>query len=698
MAAPPRTFTSLAAARRTPRSAAGAGHSAADSRADALPMAAQQETPAQTAAATPAWEMARLAPKHFVSIARASKNTAAIANSASLPIVQVCQSDPQIEAKPGCDEAGAKSLGDEPTAALENKALPTAAPVERHPKLNANARAFVPRPAPAPKTAAAGAARQAAYLQRRYECVRAFALDWDADGRAFAARLRLPLTDPDFPYDIDALSLLVRVSEPAGSRLAVTVEIDAERPPSLPAAVRERIVRRMRDAAEGVSPDETLPVRALLRVLERSAERWLSAPLVLAPAASSVRVAPAGVVSSPGPRLHAPNAAGDSASGNRTQCGADATDAEGSIELPFRYGNTAQCETKEEGASSAADGSAARQEAELRLRAAGLPLRSDARGGLAFFEPQLLHPEDLWTAGSPASSDSLVVELLNYSLRADGGALAVAVQLSLLIVCPRCHRRTALPDLRADVDRTVPCAHCGTHMALRWRPAALVPGGPGVLGVLRAARCVPAELLPDSRLHVACASCDAPGTAASVVVAGALRPGRPADVQCRACGARVALSFSGVAWRPARGAPEAGRAKAAVPLPTRVGEALPGNGTCAHFRRSTRWFRFPCCGRAYACERCHDEDPSNAPKHPAEWATRHICGFCSREAPSSQRVCACGAVPAEGRGPKDGAGPASVGAFWEGGRGVRDQALLSRKDTHKYRNQAKTVSRKKAAG
>lgn len=32
--------------------------------------------------------------------------------------------------------------------------------------------------------------------------------------------------------------------------------------------------------------------------------------------------------------------------------------------------------------------------------------------------------------------------------------------------------------------------------------------------------------------------------------------------------------------------------------------------------------------------------------------------------------------------------------FWEGGKGCRDTSKLSRKDSHKFKNQSKTVSQK----
>ncbi|CAK0859279.1 unnamed protein product, partial [Prorocentrum cordatum] len=53
-----------------------------------------------------------------------------------------------------------------------------------------------------------------------------------------------------------------------------------------------------------------------------------------------------------------------------------------------------------------------------------------------------------------------------------------------------------------------------------------------------------------------------------------------------------------------------------------AGQPLPGKGACKHFTKSYRWLRFPCCGRAFPCVMCHDEQMD----HPHEWANRMLCG------------------------------------------------------------------------
>ena len=41
-----------------------------------------------------------------------------------------------------------------------------------------------------------------------------------------------------------------------------------------------------------------------------------------------------------------------------------------------------------------------------------------------------------------------------------------------------------------------------------------------------------------------------------------------------------------------------------------------------------RWLRFPCCGRRFPCDVCHEEETDG---HDMKWAMRHACGFCSTE-------------------------------------------------------------------
>ncbi|KAL7060853.1 hypothetical protein AAHC03_09841 [Spirometra sp. Aus1] len=109
------------------------------------------------------------------------------------------------------------------------------------------------------------------------------------------------------------------------------------------------------------------------------------------------------------------------------------------------------------------------------------------------------------------------------------------------------------------------------------------------------------------------------------------------------------------------------------------GTPLPDNGTCKHYRKSYRWFRFQCCNRIYPCDVCHNNE--TAGDHELVFANRMICGFCSKEQPytATQPCIVCHKALS-----------GSHTSHWEGGKGCRDQTKMSRKDAKKYANMSKT--------
>lgn len=100
----------------------------------------------------------------------------------------------------------------------------------------------------------------------------------------------------------------------------------------------------------------------------------------------------------------------------------------------------------------------------------------------------------------------------------------------------------------------------------------------------------------------------------------------------------------------------------------KAGTELPSKGTCRHYKKSQRWFRFSCCNSLYPCDICHDEESG----HPHEEARRMVCGLCSKEQ-SVKSECECGMSLKK-----------TASRFWEGGKGNRNKATMSRKDTKKY--------------
>ncbi len=52
-----------------------------------------------------------------------------------------------------------------------------------------------------------------------------------------------------------------------------------------------------------------------------------------------------------------------------------------------------------------------------------------------------------------------------------------------------------------------------------------------------------------------------------------------------------------------------------------------------------RWLRFPCCGRRFACDLCHEEQTD---VHEMKWAQRMVCGYCSTEQALGEQCKHCG--------------------------------------------------------
>ena len=69
-----------------------------------------------------------------------------------------------------------------------------------------------------------------------------------------------------------------------------------------------------------------------------------------------------------------------------------------------------------------------------------------------------------------------------------------------------------------------------------------------------------------------------------------------------------------------------------------------------------------------------------------KFANRMICGFCSTEQPYSKESCTfCKGSVIKTRS-----------AFWEGGKGCRDQKKMCKNDPRKYKNtDAKTIPKKR---
>ena len=263
-----------------------------------------------------------------------------------------------------------------------------------------------------------------------------------------------------------------------------------------------------------------------------------------------------------------------------------------------------------------------------------------------------------------------------------------------LLAC-RCSRCDAVFEAswRVEAQPAGACAACAAPWRIAVRPRLAHTASP-VLAWLAADGCTAAEALRFD-VVVGCGDCGASG------VLRAVTPAHPASRNCARCHAQLMLRFAGVTFaaavastaakaqqRPRRAGPRTGPAATGGGVAPGArggltpGAPLPALGACRHYAHSHRWLRFPCCGRLFPCDVCHELAPAMSDRcASAPWAPRMVCGFCSREQPSAGidgRCCSCGRRVAGGAGVTAAAGSRPGAHHWEGGRGCRDRSRLSR--------------------
>ncbi|KAJ3322687.1 hypothetical protein HDU76_013828 [Blyttiomyces sp. JEL0837] len=253
----------------------------------------------------------------------------------------------------------------------------------------------------------------------------------------------------------------------------------------------------------------------------------------------------------------------------------------------------------------------------------------------------------------------------------------------LIIRCSRCKNTFDSPALLPDTEYHPNCPTCGTVVGIRYRAGMVHSSSKGV-GYLDLNMGTAVDLLP-SPWEVTCGGC----ARVQAPIGGLKRVSKGVEtgVGCMGCHTRMSIIVNEVRFIrlvPSTVPSVETTLKKKKPKEDGIvlGQSLPRNGACSHYKKSYRWFRFPCCGKVYPCDICHEEKKSDG--HSMEWATRMICGFCSREQPYSQKPCSCGKELTR----KNGSG------FWEGGLGTRSKTLMNRNDTRKFKGTNKTVSMK----
>ncbi|KAI7881617.1 hypothetical protein K492DRAFT_206710 [Lichtheimia hyalospora FSU 10163] len=275
----------------------------------------------------------------------------------------------------------------------------------------------------------------------------------------------------------------------------------------------------------------------------------------------------------------------------------------------------------------------------------------------------------------------------------------MSVQVDVL--CGRCESLSTfdnlnLPDILSATgssnetndkyERWMQCSTCSSLLGAKFIPE-LMHENSNVAGLLQLGSCKVYDVTP--KLYMGnCAKCmeDFPSAVRKL----------PKVFNCQTCHARISVNDGGVECvsvgpregagiRPSNATYQTMALKKKKKVDKErliVGEPLPERGACSHYRKSRRWFRFGCCNKLYPCDVCHDVMEKD---HTSELAQRHVCGQCSKEQAIKPICIKCGYEFERSH---------QKGSFWEGGEGVRNRKLMSRKDPHKHKGLSKTISKK----
>lgn len=259
--------------------------------------------------------------------------------------------------------------------------------------------------------------------------------------------------------------------------------------------------------------------------------------------------------------------------------------------------------------------------------------------------------------------------------------------INLVVSCDRCGTHNDLfnivsgPYGRDSKPVASSCTKCNAVLACSFQKNLLHPhmNGTPTVGYLDMSGCAPADILSGTFVPT-CENCtssnqDAPFKRAELQ--------KSTTLNCRTCHIRMTLQLGEDGFRFELVSDDklsTERLKGVRVKKTDIvkqklgltsGQPLPDDGKCTHYRKSTRWYRYSCCGKVFPCDKCHDVEST----HPYEHGTRIICGKCSREQNFAGSCVYC-------RHKFDNR---SNTGFWEGGKGTRDPTKLNRNDRRKHK-------------
>ncbi|XP_013777913.1 uncharacterized protein LOC106462525 [Limulus polyphemus] len=279
------------------------------------------------------------------------------------------------------------------------------------------------------------------------------------------------------------------------------------------------------------------------------------------------------------------------------------------------------------------------------------------------------------------------VKLHNLQL-GENVATLVCQKIDVTVQCSRCKTRHEI-STPSRHNNVIQCTKCHHVQQVAFRASILHHFSP-VLGYLDLVGCQAVDLpLMKCELNVCCLNCNKQMTMTGI------HYGQATNTWCHFCNVKFAIFADTVKFSQLQQTERFDKGQVQLIRLQRKdkivkdpviqdGKPLPENGTCKHYKKSFRWLRFPCCGKAYPCDLCHDEKEMD---HDMELATRMICGFCAKEqAYASDKPCKrCFSYMTKKRT-----------AYWEGGKGCREKSHMSRDDKKKYSGKNKTVSRKQS--
>ncbi|KAM9854872.1 uncharacterized protein ACBR49_003415 [Aulostomus maculatus] len=469
-----------------------------------------------------------------------------------------------------------------------------------------------------------------------------------SDGKLTYYRATVEATDPDWPFDLKQIDIMVSFPDSYPQEIfTLDIPLDQDLPPVMARHVQQASVEwlQAKHATNQLLGKVELLFRPFLRWLDRSLERLFTEGA--RQLKKDIDLEKAGLQFIPYQELQATMCEKSENSHSSD------SDAANENEDPIDEGNMGKKEVTVEQEGPGCD-EEQQDEEEASHLVENIKI-SDVRRGTE-------------------------VKLLGLRL-GENTATVAAQQVTVCLQCNRC-KVTADLMLTGRTPCTAQCERCNASINAAFRPSMLHHYS-DVLGYLDLQNTVPTDLvLQGCDLIVGCLSCSQDSAVQNLFY------GQTKEFNCENCHSK--LSFLAESTRFQYIQPRANKTGQSVSLHYKTvrdpavqkGKPLPEKGTCKHYKQSHRWLRFPCCGRAYPCDVCHDEDQD----HPMELATRMICGYCAKEQPyNNGKPCiTCGTMMTRGMRT----------SHWEGGLGCRNKVKMCRNDRQKYANTNKTVSKK----